>query len=170
MREKHVIVLPYDKSWKINFGKIKEELLEAIENTILGIEHIGSTSVEGLSAKPIIDIDVVIKDYSVFDIVKEKLMLIGYIHVGDLEIKNREAFKYIGKEHLQQHHLYVCLQNSVELIRHITFRNYLRSNQGAVIEYGHVKEEAARLFPEDIDKYMEYKSPYIEILYKKCGL
>ncbi len=170
MRKKHVIVLPYDKSWKLNFERIMEELLKTLGDTVLGIEHIGSTSVEGLSAKPIIDIDIVIKNYSVFEIVKEKLELIGYIHEGDLGIKDREAFKYFDKEHLQQHHLYVCPQNSDGYIRHITFRNYLRSNQDAVKEYSQVKEEAARLFPEDIDKYIEYKSPCIETLYRICGL
>ncbi|MGB4439996.1 MAG: GrpB family protein [Sedimentibacter sp.] len=72
---------------------------------MLGIEHVGSTSVEGLSAKPIIDIDIVIKDYSAFELVKEKLALIGYVHDGNLGIKDREAFKYVSKEHLQQHHL-----------------------------------------------------------------
>ncbi len=170
MRTKHVIVLPYDISWKLNFEKIKEELLKTLRDTVLKIEHVGSTSVEGLSAKPIIDIDIAIKDYSVFELVKEKLELIGYVHEGDLGIKDREAFKYVGKEYLQQHHLYVCPQNSTELMRHITFRNYLRNNQDAIDEYSQVKEEAARLFPEDIDKYIEYKSPCIKNLYRKCGL
>jgi len=103
--------------------------LKTLGDTVLRIEHVGSTSVEGLSAKPIIDIDIVIKDHSAFELVKEKLALIGYVHEGDLEIKDREAFKYVGKEYLQQHHLYVCPQNSAELARHITFRNYLRNNQ-----------------------------------------
>lgn len=170
MRTKHVTVLPYDKGWKLNFEKIKKGLINTLGDTILGIEHVGSTSVEGLSAKPIIDIDIVIKDYSVFELVKEKLTLIGYVHEGDLGIKDREAFKYVGKENLQQHHLYVCPQNSTELVRHITFRNYLRNNQDTVKEYSHVKEEAARLFPEDIDRYIEFKSPCIETIYRKCGL
>ena len=66
---KRVVVVPYNEQWKTDFDKIKQHLLPAIKDTIISIEHIGSTSVEGLSAKPIIDIDIVIKDYSVFDTV-----------------------------------------------------------------------------------------------------
>ena len=170
MQTKKVIVLPYDNSWKSAFEKIKQEIESAIGDLILGIEHVGSTSVEGMSAKPCIDIDVIIKDYSTFDIVVSKLDTIGYTHEGNLGIKDREAFKYTNKPHLQKHHLYVCPQYSKELLRHITFRNYLQSNQEAVKKYSLVKETAAKLFPNDIEKYMAYKSHCIEELYAQCGL
>ena len=170
MQTKNVIVTPYDKAWKSAFEAIKQEIESAIGDLILGIEHVGSTSVEGMSAKPCIDIDVIIKDYSVFDKVIGKLESIGYTHEGDLGIKDREAFKYTNKPHLMKHHLYVCPQFSEELHRHITFRNFLRDNTDAVKKYSQVKETAAKLFPNDIDKYIEYKSPCIEELYALCGL
>ena len=170
MRTKKVIVLPYDASWKTAFNDICRELEAALGDLAVGIEHVGSTSVEGLSAKPIIDIDVVIRDYSVFDAVVRKLASVGYVHEGDLGIKDREAFKYTHKPHLQKHHLYVCPQDSAELRRHITFRDFLRSNPDAVQEYSAVKETAARLYPEDIDGYIAFKSPCIERLYRMCGL
>ena len=170
MRTKNVIVVPYDKAWKSDYEKIKREIESAIGDLIIGIEHIGSTSVEGLSAKPIIDIDVVIKDYSVFATVVQKLETIGYIHEGNLGIKDREAFKYQNKPHLQKHHLYVCPQYSEELHRHVTFRDYLKNNREAVQKYSLVKETAAILFPDDIEKYIDYKTPCIEELYMRCGL
>lgn len=170
MRTKKVIVLPYDATWKSDFEKIRTEIESALGDLILGIEHVGSTSVEGMSAKPCIDIDVIIRDYAVFDDVLRKLAAIGYIHEGDLGIKDREAFKYSDKPHLQTHHLYVCPQASKELHRHITFRDYLKSHPEAVRQYSAVKETAAQLFPDDISKYIEYKSPCIEALYTLCGL
>lgn len=170
MKTKKVIVVPYDETWKSFFEEIKEELEKAIGDIIIDIEHVGSTSVEGLSAKPCIDIDIIISDYSIFDTVVSRLEAIGYIHEGNLGIKDREAFKYLNKPHLQKHHLYVCPQQSEELHRHITFRDFLRSNPEAVQKYGSVKETAAQLFPDDIDKYIEYKSPCIEELYEMCGL
>ena len=169
MRTKKVIVLPYDRAWKSAFEEIKKEIESVIGDLIIGIEHVGSTSVEGLSAKPVIDIDVVIKDYSVFDNVIDKLGSIGYIHEGNLGIEDREAFKYLDKPHLQTHHLYVCPQQSRELHRHITFRDFLRKNPEAAKRYGVVKEQAAQLFPNDIEKYIAYKSSCIEELYKICG-
>ena len=170
MKTAKVIVLPYDTAWKTAFEEIKKELEEAIGDLIIGIEHVGSTAVEGLSAKPCIDIDVIIRDYSIFDAVVCKLKTIGYIHEGDLGIKDREAFKYSDKPHLLNHHLYVCPQDSEELHRHITFRDFLRSNPEAVKKYSLSKEKAAQLFPDSIDQYIEYKSPCIEELYKMCGL
>jgi len=162
--------MPYDEAWKFAFEEIKREVEAAIGEMILGIEHVGSTSVEGMSAKPCIDLDVIIQDYSVFDEVVERLKAIGYTHEGNLGIKDREAFKYADKPHLMKHHLYVCPQCSEELRRHITFRDFLRHNTEAVKKYSSVKERAAALFPDDIDQYIEYKSPCIEELYSLCGL
>ena len=170
MKTAKVIVLPYDVKWKADFEKIKAELENAIGQLIVSVEHVGSTSVRGMSAKPCIDIDVVIKDYSVFDAVVSSLAEIGYIHEGDLGIKDRHAFRYTDKPHLQTHHLYVCPQHSAELHRHITFRDFLRSNPDAAEKYSRVKETAAQLFPDNIDKYIEYKSPCIEEMYALCGL
>ena len=170
MRTKNVIVLPYDKAWKSAFEEIKKEIVCAIGDLIIGIEHVGSTSVEGMSAKPCIDIDVVIEDYSKFDAVARGLAEIGYIHEGDLGIKDREAFAYRDKPHLQTHHLYVCPKDSAELHRHVTFRDLLKSHADAVEQYSAVKKTAARLYPNDIDGYIAYKSSCIEELYARCGL
>ena len=157
MRTAKVVVLSYDRTWKSDFEEIKTEIENVVGDFIIGIEHVGSTSVEGMSAKPCIDLDVIIKDYSVFDAVVRKLESIGYIHEGNLGIKDREAFKYSDKPHLKTHHLYVCPQYSEELHRHMSFRDYLRSHPEAVRKYSSVKENAASMFPENIDKYSEYK-------------
>ncbi len=165
MIKKHVVVQPYNEAWLQNFTDIKAEIQGALGELALEIEHVGSTSVQGLSAKPIIDIDVVIKDESVLGDVILALQQIGYRHEGNLGIVGREAFKYDGKEHLQKHHLYVCPQDSEELKRHKAFRDYLRSHPEAVREYGHIKEEGAKLYPYDMEKYIEHKSPFIERVY-----
>ena len=170
MKTARVIVLPYDATWKEAFEMIKLEIDGAIGEYAVAIEHVGSTAVEGLSAKPCIDIDVVIEDYSVFDKVVSGLFEIGYVHEGNLGIKDREAFKYADKPHLVSHHLYVCPRASAELHRHITFRDFLKSHPEAREEYGKVKEMAAAMFPNDIDKYIEYKTPCIQKLYEACGL
>ena len=170
MRTAKVTVLPYDSAWKSAFEAIKKEIEGATGDLILGIEHVGSTSVEGMSAKPCIDLDVVIRDASVLAAVIARLAAIGYIHEGDLGIPGREAFKYTDKPHLQTHHLYVCPRDSRELHRHITFREFLKSHPEAVRQYSRVKETAAQLFPDDIDRYIAYKSPCIEELYAQCGL
>ena len=83
MSTKHVVVLPYDEAWKKDFEDIKAELMQVLEGLVLSVEHVGSTSVPGLAAKPVIDIDVVIEDHDCFDKVKTALGLIGYHHEGE---------------------------------------------------------------------------------------
>jgi len=170
MITKRVVVLPYDEQWKQDFQKIRSELLNALGPLALRIEHVGSTSVQGLSAKPVIDIDVVIKDYTDLESVVSALGEIGYRHEGNLGIVGREAFKYDGKEHLKKHHLYVCPEDSPELKRHLAFRDYLRAHPDAVREYGRIKEEGAKKYPRDIDRYIAYKSPFIHRIYAELGL
>lgn len=167
MGTKYVVVLPYDEAWKKDFEEIKAELMAVLDGLVLSVEHVGSTSVPGLAAKPIIDIDVVIEDTDCFEKVKTALETIGYQHEGDLGIPGREAFKYHGKEHFRKHHLYVCAKDSDELKRHLSFRDYLRTHPDAVKEYGRIKEEGARLYPYDIDSYIEYKAPFIENIYEQ---
>ena len=172
MTTRNIVVLPYDQKWQQDFLDIKNELVAALEispehgSLALAIEHVGSTSVPGLSAKQIIDIDIVAKACDV-EAAIQALAGIGYNHEGNLGIPGREAFGYSGKEHLRQHHLYLCQEDSPELKRHLAFRDYLRTHPLAVEEYSHIKLEAARLFPHDIDGYINYKSPVIEKIYKE---
>ena len=170
MQTKKVVVLPYDPKWASDFQQIRDEIEDAVGHLILRIEHVGSTSVEGMSAKPCIDLDVIIRDISLLPPVIRGLEAVGYVYEGDLGIPGREAFAYTDKPHLKPHHLYVCPQDSEELHRHLTFRAYLRSHPEAVAAYSRVKETAARLYPDSIDGYMAYKSPCIEELYALCGL
>lgn len=170
MRTKRVVVLPYDPRWKDEFQKIKSNLERLLENTVLAIEHVGSTAVEKLSAKPIIDIDIIIESYDNFEDVKSRLENLGYYHEGDLGIKGREAFGYNQKDEFMTHHLYVCPRDSEELKRHIIFRDYLRMHREDREKYSEIKFRAAKKYPTDIDSYIEAKSACIKDIYKKCGL
>ena len=169
MRTKRVVVEKWNPQWKYEYKKIVASLGKDIIYNSIKIEHVGSTSVEGLSAKPVIDLDMVIEKDK-FAIIKELLNKKGYEYEGDLGIEGREAFSYSVKEELMTHHLYVCPQDSKEFFKHITFRNFLKNDPALAAEYSKVKEQAAVLYPDDIDKYMEFKSEIIEKIYKKCRL
>ncbi len=166
MITRHISVVAYDSGWVAAFQKIRTEIASALGSLALSIEHVGSTSVPGLAAKPVIDIDVVIENAGVFAQVCDHLSTVGYSHVGDQDIPGREVFKYLEKPHLMKHHLYVCARDSVELKRHLAFRDYLRAHPEAVSEYSRIKVEGARLFPDDIDAYILHKTPFIQGLLK----
>ncbi len=170
MTTTQIIVQPYDPAWARSFLAIRAEIRAALGSLALRVEHVGSTSVPGLPAKPIIDVDVVIRDMSLLGEVIARLREAGYLHEGDLGVAGREAFRYDGKEHLMKHHLYVCPLDSAELRRHLAFRNYLRAHPGAAREYGRVKREGAALYPNDIDRYLAHKAPFIGRVYRELGL
>lgn len=166
---RNIIVVPYDPKWADEFERIKNEILTALKDSALSVEHVGSTSVPGLYAKPIIDIDIVI-DKDMFDMVAGKLSRIGYRHVGDLDVTGREAFKYDNKPHLMEHNLYVCEKDADELKRHLALRDFLRKNEEYREEYSRIKLEMAEKYPHDIDSYIDGKQPVILGIYDKCGL
>ncbi len=170
METNKVIVNSWQPEWKNRFDQLRETLQSQLEGLICAIEHVGSTSVPGLAAKPILDVDVVIPSRVVFGQVKAKLEEIGYFHRGDLGVSGREAFGYIDKPDLMRHHLYVLVQDSEELRRHLGFRDWLRAHPDDAVEYARVKLEAAERFPEDIDAYIEAKSDFILQIYQKAGL
>ena len=167
---KSVIVVPYNKSWPGEFEKIRKELAAELGECAVSIEHVGSTSVEGLAAKPVIDIDIMIKSYNCFEEVKSELVALGYLYQGDLGIPDRQAFKCEGKPHLMKHHLYVCPEYSAELERHIAFRDFLRKNDAERDLYAKVKIMAAKHYPDDIDSYMKAKNPWCKEILERCNL
>ena len=167
MRTDKVVVEDYNPYWHDEYIKIKKELEDLLLPEIITIEHVGSTSVEGLSAKAIIDLDIVIKDYTNFETVKNKLFQAGYFYEGDLGIKDKHAFKYSNKPHLMRHYLYVCPEYSEELKRHIAFRDYLRSNGKDRDWYGISKKLIAKYYPFDIESYMKAKAPIVAEIQKR---
>lgn len=164
-----IVVVPYDEKWINEFEKIKDEVLPVINNDFISIEHVGSTSVPGLWAKPIIDINIIVENTKL-SLVIEKLSGIGYIHEGDLGIEGREAFRYIDKLHLMQHNLYVSIKDSAEYKRQIAFRDYLRTHPSDCIRYSDIKIEMANKFPHDINSYIKGKEPIVMEIYQKCGI
>ncbi len=140
-----MVIVNYDEKWPDDFLKIKEELQKVI-STPCEVEHVGSTSIPGMKAKPIIDIDVGLDNWADFETVKKALAEIGYEHEGDRGIKGREAFCRNGKVHNEildsvAHHLYVCSVDNEEFRRHILFRDYLRKHTEARDRYNQIKEE-----------------------------
>ena len=157
-----MVVVEYDKEWPQDFLKIKTELQKAI-TVMSNIQHVGSTSIPGMKAKPIIDIDVGLENWGNFENVKSKLATIGYEYEGDRGIKGREAFCRNGKVQNKildniDHHLYVCSVDNEEYKRHILFRDYLRSHDEARDRYNQIKEEIlAKVGPENRAGYVQMK-------------
>lgn len=170
---------PYDHHWTVWFDNIKRILMDALSSDVESIEHVGSTAIKGMLSKAIIDIDILLKEGGDFERVKEDLSIIGYIHMGDQGVKDREAFKRDGKishdvlDNLP-HHLYVCPQGSKEYQRHIRFRDTLRQNDTLREEYIRIKDEIiSRVGLYDRMAYVDSKAKdyqeFFEAIHKELG-
>lgn len=172
MRTNRVYVAPYDASWPLEFIRVRARIDAALRGAGFpyAVHHVGSTSVPGLAAKPILDIDVEIPDMDRFEETARRLEQAGYVREGDLGIPLREAFAYVGGDRSMAHHLYVCPTGGAELRRHIAFRDRLIAHAEDAQAYAEAKIRAARAHPSDIDGYMLEKSSVIERIYKSAGI
>lgn len=157
-----MLIEKYSPDWPHFFNDIKREIENALYGIEYNIEHIGSTSVPYLDAKPIIDIDIIYSTQADFLRIKAGLEKAGYYHNGDQGIKDREVFKRDGKSvnailDSVKHHLYVCPVNSQALERHLLSRDYLRKNNWARLEYQQMKYELAEKANQDRKRYAELK-------------
>ena len=157
-----MVITGYNDDWPNQFSRIKK-ILEDNLTGFMKIEHVGSTSIAGMCAKPVIDIDIVIDSILDFEKIRDELGQIHYRHQGDLGIPGREAFKRDGSvfhETLDSisHNLYVCAQDNAELKRHILFRDYLKKNEKRRNEYKKIKNDIiAKYGNEDRKKYVDVK-------------
>ena len=151
------VVVPFNRDWAEYFEIIKEFLGQSLEGNFLGIEHIGSTSIPGMVAKPIIDIDIVIAA-GMFEIVKAKLENAGYIHQGDKGLKGRESFRYIaGKAQFYNHHLYVLQAGNIHLRKHLAFKDYLIKNPELILKLSEYKIKISKEVNCDRKEYQKLK-------------
>jgi GrpB-like predicted nucleotidyltransferase (UPF0157 family) len=169
-KKKDIIrVVPYDPEWKNEFLKIKAMIIDCVGDLIIIVDHVGSTSIEGLASKPILDIDTVIDSYDVFPAVRDRLSKIGFKHVGNLDVEGREVFKRTFMDNFMPYNLYVCPKNGKGYLEHIAFRDYLRNHTEAIKSYGELKLELAKQYRTDIDSYANAKHDFIQnILANLC--
>ncbi len=157
-----MLLQKYTASWRSDFEEIKAVINSALKNQNIQIEHVGSTAIPNLDAKPIIDIDIIFTDLDSFEILKSALLKIGYYHNGDQGIPDREVFKRLGTLNhpvldTKAHHLYVCPSHSKALQRHLRTRDYLAKNETARKYYQEMKYTLAHEANQDRKVYATLK-------------
>jgi GrpB-like predicted nucleotidyltransferase (UPF0157 family) len=130
---------------------------------IISIEHVGSTSIPGIPAKPIIDIGISVKDYNEAEICIKPIEDLGYEYKGELGITRRH---YFTKGDPRTHHLHMNEINSKDWNNQIKFRDFLRKNGDYAKEYSEIKIKLAEKFSDDREAYLYGKAPFIEKILK----
>jgi GrpB-like predicted nucleotidyltransferase (UPF0157 family) len=162
-----IVVVDYDPKWPEIFEQLRSAIWPSVKGVATAVEHVGSTSVPGLAAKPIIDISVVVPAESDVPAGIERLSSLGYVHRGNLGVAGREAFTSPSAS--PAHHLYLCPSDSLALANHLAVRDYLRAHPDVAGEYGRLKKELAARFAEDIDGYVDGKTDRIVRILKAAG-
>jgi GrpB-like predicted nucleotidyltransferase (UPF0157 family) len=154
----HVELVAYDPSWPARYERWRDRLLRQLGNAALRIEHVGSTAVPGLAAKPTIDIQV-----SVADLDDESRYVPQIEHAG-VQLRTRDALRRFFRPFAGQPrevHVHVCQAGSEWEREHLLFRDYLRSHDDARDAYARVKQEAAQVWSDDRIAYTEAKTAII---------
>ncbi len=159
------LIQDYNEAWPNWFKQIKTALEPWVQGHCKSIEHVGSTSVVGMNAKPIIDLDLIIEKNK-FRVIKKQLEEFGYRYLGDLGLLGREAFELTDEDKqkkLPQHHLYVCYEGCHELKKHLAFREFLRTNESARMQLMQLKRELESTC-QTRDEYMDKKASLVQAI------
>jgi GrpB-like predicted nucleotidyltransferase (UPF0157 family) len=163
---KTVHVAEYDRAWPAQFQRLARRAAAAIGDGVLAVEHVGSTSVPGLAAKPVIDLAVLVRPEDVRHAI-DRLAEIGYVHQGERGIPGREAFRTPAGE--EKHHLYVCVAGSPGVRDHLLFRDYLRAHPDVAREYADLKRSLAVQHRDDREAYQRAKGPFIDAVTRRAA-
>lgn len=162
-----VKLMPHTELWHQLFAEEEARLREVIGEHVVAIEHIGSTAICGLSAKPIIDIAAAVHETADAEKCVEPLENIGYEYRGESGIAGRY---YFVKGEPRTHHLHMVASGSDVWRSHLLFRNYLRQNRAVAEEYERLKRDLAEKYKRDRETYTEGKATFIEEVLKKAGM
>ena len=160
----------YNPKWIDWFNQLKNFFEKTLGELLIIIEHVGSTAVPKMVAKPIIDVDLVI-EFQNFSQAKGILEGIGYIHQGDLGIVGREAFDLIIKElkqNLPTLHLYICDKDSRELKQHLIFRDFLCKHPEYISQYSMLKKKLVNVHDGHRELYINGKKALVQQIQKKA--
>lgn len=162
-----VRIVDHDPAWAEQFQVLAGRALRALGDLALGVEHVGSTAVPGLAAKPVVDLDVVLRREADLPEALRALHGLGYVHLGERGVPGRHSFRWPAGE--PKHHLYLCLPGSVGLREHVAFRDALRRDGGLAQRYANLKRSLAERFPDDSDAYCEAKTEFIRGVLAAAG-
>jgi GrpB-like predicted nucleotidyltransferase (UPF0157 family) len=154
-----IVVVDYDETWPARFAEVAHLARDAVADFGAEVEHVGSTSVPGLAAKPVIDVDVVVRSPDDVAVAIERLRSLGYVYQGDKGVRGREAFMW--PPGTEPHHLYVVVAGSQPHSDHVRFRDYLRQHPDVANEYAALKRSLAEEHRDDRLGYTDAKSEFV---------
>ena len=153
-------VISYNPIWPIQFESEKSAIESSLGDVVVGVHHVGSTAVEGLAAKPIIDIILEVRSLESLDQSTPKLELMGYEAKGEFGIPGRRYFRKGRSQRTHQIHTFKTGDHNI--FRHLAFRDYLSRHPDARREYQELKIKLAMDCNDDLDFYCDGKDTFVK--------
>lgn len=153
-------VVPYNPQWPDQFQREASSIQHQLQDGVVHIHHIGSTSVPGLMAKPIIDIILEVRDLASLDRQQAKMEEIGYEVMGEYGISGRRYFRKGGDQ--RTHHVHAFATGDPHIKRHLAFRDYLIAHKEVAKAYGELKREIASRIQHSMEHYGDAKGPFVQ--------
>jgi GrpB-like predicted nucleotidyltransferase (UPF0157 family) len=160
-------VVPYSNEWPIRFKEERNRILRAFSNIKCDLEHIGSTAIKDLPAKPVIDIALALEPKFKMNEVISTFKSLGYRHHKPKKSTDNHWFEY--GEDRSYYQAYVFTRDSMELNRHLIFCKELTSNAKARNAYAQIKQEASKRFGNAPRQYVEFKRSFIDEIIKNAS-
>lgn len=155
-----IVITDYDPAWPARYEIERVRLCEVFAPALVAIDHIGSTSVVGMRAKPLIDILVVLREAAQLSRFDAAMHRLGYVARGAHGIAGRAYFSK-DTNGVRTHHVHVFASGHPAIARHLAFRNYLAAHSDVAREYERVKASAAVACANDRKGYEAAKAPFI---------
>jgi GrpB-like predicted nucleotidyltransferase (UPF0157 family) len=160
-----VLLSPYDATWPLEFAAEADRIERACRGLALRLEHIGSTSVPGLSAKPVIDILAGRPGNISGEVYVAAFRQLGYEHKGAYGVPGRNYFR---RGTPRTHHVHLVSWSSATWEDHLLFRDYLRAHEDVAREYETLKREIMALYLQDKERYTDAKGPFVRSVVRRA--
>jgi GrpB-like predicted nucleotidyltransferase (UPF0157 family) len=161
LRKGSVELALHQESWQTYYLTTKQVILNVIGAYILDIQHIGSTSIVGILAKPIIDIGILIQDHSTLNTCIQKLVDIGYIYRGNAGDQGGHLLVKEIAPLVRTEHIHIIQQGDIQWDNYIKFRDFLNQHPDYRLIYSNLKETLALQFSDDRSSYTKAKADFI---------
>jgi GrpB-like predicted nucleotidyltransferase (UPF0157 family) len=164
-----VEVVPHDPKWRDAFEIESKSVADALGENVVTIHHIGSTAIPNIYAKPIIDLLVEVKNITDVDGQSSTMESLGYEVMGEFGIPDRRYFRKNNREGTRTHQIHIFETSSVQVERHLAFRDYMMAHPEDAQRYSELKRRLAREYPTNIDRYMDGKDGFIQEMDRKAA-
>lgn len=159
---KRIPMVPHDPTWSGAFAVAAQEIRNALGQNLLEIHHIGSTSIPGIFAKPVIDMLGVVADLAVVDQHTMQMQSLGYEVMGEFGIPGRRYFRHDNAVGDRTHQFHAFQLGSTDVQRHLAFRDFLRAHPAIAAQYSDLKRRLVKMHPTDMNAYMDGKDSFIK--------